>query len=56
MSDSVEKKAEKTQTEEQDRQEVPEWVGKTGGTKVIATGNAKDNNAKVWLLLRCSKG
>lgn len=27
-----------------------------GGTKVIATGNAKDNNAKVWLLLRCSKG
>lgn len=23
---------------------------------MIATGNAKDNNAKVWLLLRCSKG
>lgn len=23
---------------------------------MIATGNAKDNNAKVWLLLRCSTG
>lgn len=33
MSDSVEKKAEKTQTEEQDWEEVPEWVGKRGERK-----------------------
>lgn len=30
LNDSVEKKAEKTQTEEQDWEEVPEWVGKRG--------------------------